>query len=138
MRWTQAAITKWAESKFGFNGPKPIAIRGNKEMAELLSSLENSGTLENSARSAMECADVIIFMMQTAERLGYDVLQLVDKKMDINVDRNWEMAADGSYQHVAEDTPNDDLVVIVNKHRMIGGACLTCGETDTTFDCAGF
>ena len=100
MNWSQKQITKWAEEKFGFNGPLPIAIRGNKEMSELLSSLQNIHTKGETRHSAMECADVLIFLFQVTERLGYDLLQLVDEKMEINTKRQWEIGKDGSHQHV--------------------------------------
>jgi hypothetical protein len=100
MIWNQKKITEWAQSQFGFRGARAIAIRGNREMAELLSSLENTHTVAENQRSAEECADVTIFMLQVCERLGFDLLELVDKKMEINLGREWEIAEDGSHQHV--------------------------------------
>lgn len=97
MMWTQKMIAEWAKSQFGYHGPRPIAIRGNKEMAELLSSLENNIPAEECAE---ECADVAIFLLQVCERLGFDLLELVDKKMEINIARTWTIGSDGSHQHV--------------------------------------
>lgn len=97
MKWTQKEVLAFAEDRFGENTPLAIAVRGNKEMSELLSALSNGTALE--ADMAMECADVTIFMMQICEKLGYDLLTLVDTKMDINERRSWKKAADGSFQH---------------------------------------
>ena len=98
MKWNQSQVLAFAEDRFGVNSALAIAVRGNKEMSELLSALSNN-TVSN-YDIAMECADIVIFMMQIAEKMGYDLLFLVDTKMDINENRKWERAADGSFQHV--------------------------------------
>lgn len=98
LKWNQATITAWAGRTFGQpkGGAREIAIRGNKEMAELLSALENGQT----DVAIKECADVIIVMMQVMHRLGGNVELEVQAKMDINEERTWKLAPDGSYQHV--------------------------------------
>lgn len=98
--WTQKSITEWAEGQFGYNGPLPIAVRGNKEMAELLSALQNWSGHKSAKIAAEECADVAIFLLQISERLGYDLLAEVQRKMDINEKRTWHQLEDGSHQHV--------------------------------------
>jgi hypothetical protein len=100
MKWTQKTIVVWARKTFGYHGPLPIAIRGNKEMSELLSSLQNLSGAESAKICAMEAADVTIFMLQIAENLGFDLMELVQEKMDINEARTWTLADDGSHQHV--------------------------------------
>jgi NTP pyrophosphatase (non-canonical NTP hydrolase) len=108
INWTQRKISDWAQSKFGWHGPLSIAIRGNKEMAELLSALQNDKL--TSLEMAEECADVAIFLLQISQRLGFDLLGMIDHKMDINSLREWEIAPDGSHQHVKkkEDTKFGD------------------------------
>ena len=134
MKWTQEMITNWAESQFGYHEPKPIAIRGNKEMAELLSSLENNIPTEECAE---ECADVAIFLLQICQRLGYDLLDLVDKKMEINVGRTWTIGSDGSHQHV-EATRSDAPYKTSTGHLVSNGKCTRCNDTDFIFDCPEF
>lgn len=97
IHWPQRAILSWARATFGWHSDQSIAIRGNKEMAELLSALSNNEMTPQEI--AMEAADVTIFMMQIAESLGYDLLGLVDAKMDINEKRTWSKLPDGSHQH---------------------------------------
>lgn len=97
IKWPQRSILSWARSTFGWHSDQSIAIRGNKEMAELLSALSNN--VMTPQEIAMEAADVTIFMMQIAESLGYDLLGLVDAKMDINEKRTWSLLPDGSHQH---------------------------------------
>lgn len=99
MKWTQKNIVSWARKTFGWHSPLPIAIRGNKEMGELLSSLQNLSGAESARLCAMEAADVTIFMLQVAENLGFDLMELVDEKMEINERRTWKLADDGSHQH---------------------------------------
>ena len=98
MKWDQRKILDWSTETFGEKSALSIAVRGNKEMSELLSALENGVVSEKEI--AMECADMTVFMMQIAEKMGYDLLFLVDTKMDINEERQWEKKADGSFQHV--------------------------------------
>lgn len=134
MKWDQEKITKWAEKQFGFNGPLPIAIRGNKEMAELLSHLQNQHTVGEVKAAAMECADVLIFLFQVCHRLGFNLLELVDEKMDINENRTWGRAADGSFQHVEPDE------ILINGHVVSGdsGFCRNCTSSEFTKPCPGF
>lgn len=96
MRWDQTRITEWATKTFGEpkGGPREVAVRA-KEMAELLSALENGET----EVALKECADVMIVLLQVMERLGGDAETEIDLKMDINEKRSWAKAADGSYQH---------------------------------------
>lgn len=98
MKWDQKQILDFAQDRFGENTALSIAVRGNKEMSELLSSLSH-GVMSN-YDVAIECADIVIFMMQISEKMGYDLLQLVDDKMDINVERKWGKNIDGSFQHI--------------------------------------
>lgn len=133
MKWDQKKISEWAESQFGFHPALPIAVRGNKEMAELISSIMNNIPAEDIAE---ECADVCIFLMQICNRMGHDLLEKIDEKMDINEKRQWTLADDGSHQHIKEEKPF--LVIkghIINKGEK---ACNVCGETNHKEECVGF
>lgn len=96
MKWNQQTITEWSTKMFGERSHLSTAVRANKEMAELLSALEN-GELEVACK---EVADVVIILMQVAERLGIDLNYAVQYKMDVNEKRQWEKKEDGSYGHV--------------------------------------
>lgn len=96
-RWTQEEVRAWAVSKFGERSPLEIAVRGNKEMAELLSALANE---QDGQDIVDECADVLVFLMQIAEACGGDLMDAFHKKMNVNVKRRWRLAKDGSHQHV--------------------------------------
>ena len=76
MKWDQRKILDWSTETFGEKSALSIAVRGNKEMSELLSALENGVVSEKEI--AMEFADMTVFMMQIAEKMGYDLLFLVD------------------------------------------------------------
>lgn len=105
MRWQDEKIYKWALQTFGEHSPLAIAIRGNKEMSELLSALMN----EKYEEAAVEAADVYIFLAQvhyllyvTGNTEHPTLIEEARAKMDINVDRQWMIASDGSHQHVGE------------------------------------
>lgn len=95
MKWTQVSITGWSTQTFGNRTALATAVRMNKEVAELLSALENGE--DDVARK--EVADVAIVLMQVAQRLGIDLDTEVQKKMDINEKRTWRKMEDGSFQH---------------------------------------
>ena len=94
----QGEVWKWAKETFGQHPDIGIAIRGNKEMAELLSTMQNRP--EASADIIEECADVAFFLLQVCEFHGGDLLRAVADKLEINKKRSWEKADDGSFQHV--------------------------------------
>jgi len=74
-----------------------IAIRGNKEMAELISSISNRIEKKEIGE---ECADVAFFLIQICEKNGFDLMDEVAKKLVINRKRSWKISSDGSHQHV--------------------------------------
>ena len=149
------------------NNPVTLAIRGNKEMAELIQELEKAAFEREDL--AFECADITFFLLQIAQclkfdlfewagdfskehglasqftpgrlaadsnvqfakvlqllqtapnktgeirtemasitfnlglvclLLGFDLKEMVRRKLIINQARTWEMAEDGSHQHV--------------------------------------
>lgn len=96
MKWNQQSITEWSSETFGPRSALSTAVRANKEMAELLSALENG----EDEVACKEVADVVIVLMQVAHRLGIDLNYEIDKKMNINENRTWLKMPDGSFQHV--------------------------------------
>ena len=106
--WTQAhnpiqrQVLSWARSTFGSHPSLGIAIRGNKEMAELISTIMNLPW--DDEKIVEECADVAFFLLQICELHGGDLMKAVAEKLEVNKARKWEKADDGSFQHV-EETP---------------------------------
>tara|TARA_R110000851_G_scaffold16046_3_gene52554 strand:+ start:4645 stop:4947 length:303 start_codon:yes stop_codon:yes gene_type:complete len=97
MKTLQQEVLYWAEGQFGKSPELSIAIRGNKEMAELVSTISNG---MGKKEIGEECADVAFFLLQICEKNGFDLMTEVSKKLVINRDRSWEIASDGSHQHV--------------------------------------
>lgn len=93
----QKQVLGWAEEQFGVNPELKIAIRGNKEMAELVSTISNGMGKKSIGE---ECADVAFFLIQICEKNGFDLMEEVSKKLVINRKREWGIASDGSHQHI--------------------------------------
>ena len=96
--WDQKNISEWSKKTFGDSSAQPMvrATRMNIEVAELLSEIEH-----NQIEAAkVECADIFIVLAQVAEALGCDLMEEVQKKMDINEKRKWEQLEDGRHQHL--------------------------------------
>lgn len=93
----QKEVLDWAEGEFGVNPELKIAIRGNKEMAELVSTISNGMGKKDIGE---ECADVAFFLIQICEKNGFDLMEEVAKKLVINRRRKWAIASDGSHQHI--------------------------------------
>lgn len=97
LKHLQELITSWGQRTFNNPSPLALAVRGNKEMAELVSHLLNKP--EEKAEIAEECADVAFFLLQICDLLGFDLQEEIKKKFNINTKRSWQIAADGSFQH---------------------------------------
>lgn len=96
LKWNQETIDAWSRKTFGHSGALKRALRMNIEIAELLSALENT-EFENAGE---ECADVFIVLSQVTAALGKDLMDEVQKKMDINEQRKWKQLPSGRHQHV--------------------------------------
>lgn len=98
LRGKQKSITEWSDQTFGDKSPLQIATRMNNEVAELLTGLANKpDAIEHHAG---ECADVLIMLLQVAEKLGVDIEAELDRKMHVNRNRKWAVNAAGKAQHV--------------------------------------
>jgi hypothetical protein len=104
---SQQSIAQWAAATFGEPGSDMrIACRANEEMAELLRALSISAATSEGYRhratesAAGEAADVVIVLFRLAERMGFDLLAEVDRKMAVNRARRWEVDKSGCGQHV--------------------------------------
>jgi NTP pyrophosphatase (non-canonical NTP hydrolase) len=99
MIWTQQQITQWSEKTFGKSlTATVIAARANEEMAELIR--ETASHPEGSPRAMEEIADCTIVLYRLASMCGGNLMAEIDRKMDINVKREWNLRGDGTGQHV--------------------------------------
>jgi hypothetical protein len=95
---TQKTISKWAEETFGPVGSNAsVAARANQEMSELLRSLAGD---DSNPKAIEEAADVVICLYRLVERMGGDLLAEIDRKMQVNLTRKWELDGDGHGRHV--------------------------------------
>lgn len=96
-RECQETISNWAEETFGpVTTNVRTATRLNDEMAELLSKLAKDDTHPGAGD---EMADVLIILFRLAEKLGYDLLYEVDRKMEVNRGRTWILDGTGHGHH---------------------------------------
>lgn len=124
-RETQQTISLWGLETFGPRPTYAIAARANVEMAELVSGLAETPTVEipEDIRRALlaECADVLIMLYQVADRLGGDLHEQVDAKMAICRRRLWGRTATGKAQHVTEfKEPGTGLTMKVGRWYVVG------------------
>lgn len=99
---TSATIDAWAAETFGGDASMMrMATRANEEMAELLRalSIEKSHAIE----VADEVADVVIVLHSLVHRLGFDMAEVVDAKMQVNRQREWKLDETGHGYHVRVD-----------------------------------
>lgn len=95
---TQSSISRWANETFGpASSNARVAARANEEMAELLRALTAD---DNHTKAVEEAADVVIILYRLAERMGRDLHAAIDRKMEINRARVWNLTADGHGYHV--------------------------------------
>lgn len=102
----QYTISKWAEQTFGQSTAQQILKRLKLEFKELCEKLDafeeddDNIPFDDMLSIQYECADVVIMIVQIVNRLGGDTATLVDRKMQINRQRQWAVADNGHFQHV--------------------------------------
>lgn len=100
---TQDTICAWTEATFGHASSNArVAARANEEMAELLRALTSD---DNHSKAIEEAADVVIILYRLAERMGVDLHEEIDRKMQINRKREWKITPDGHGYHVRDKSP---------------------------------
>jgi NTP pyrophosphatase (non-canonical NTP hydrolase) len=96
----QKEISSWAENTFGeASSNARVAARANEEMAELLRALTSD---DNHPKAAEEVADIVIVLCRLAQRMGFDIESEIDRKMEINRKRQWNVDKDGHGYHVRD------------------------------------
>lgn len=97
---SQRTISDWALKTFGNTGTNlRVAIRANEEMAELLRELSVD---DNSPKAVTEIADILIVLYRLADRMGYDLHDVIDAKMQVNRKREWKLDKTGCGKHVRD------------------------------------
>jgi phosphoribosyl-ATP pyrophosphohydrolase len=100
MKENQDTVTGWANATFGPAGSNArVAARANEEMAELLRALTAD---DNHPKAAEEVADIVIILYRLASRLGVDLYDEIDRKMEVNRKREWNLDKTGHGYHVRE------------------------------------
>lgn len=94
---TQKTISEWIETTFGpADSNVRVVARINEEMAELIRSV----ALDESHQDlGEEMADILICMYRLATRVGVDLNEQVDRKMEINRKRTWKLDGSGCGYH---------------------------------------
>lgn len=100
MREDQRSISAWAEATFGpVSSNARVAARANEEMAELLRALTVD---DDSPKAGEEMADIVIVLCRLADRMGIDLFDEMDKKMQINRTRIWAKDGSGHGYHLRD------------------------------------
>lgn len=119
MRAFQRGIAQWGERTFG-RAEKPVVLIGRalEEFGELFRCLglkEDGCWLLDIASDTVvdapefdhdltevadEMSDVVVVLLQAAERYGFCLMEEVERKMEINYGRKWRSNGDGTGQHV--------------------------------------
>ena len=81
IRQLQDRITKWADANFP-----------NRTTADILLKLyEEVGEYARDPKSSLEFGDVMILLLDVANRNGIDVHRAIEEKMDMNEKRQWRV-----------------------------------------------
>lgn len=94
----QKDVSQWAETTFGSVGSNAsVAARANKEMSELLMALAVD---DNNPSAPCEAADVLLVLLRLADRMGFDLMQVAEEKMEMNKRRDWQLDGNGHGYHI--------------------------------------
>lgn len=97
----QETIAKWADQTFGpATSLARVGARANEEMAELLRVL--TSPTPDQSKAVEEAADVVIILFRLADLCGEDLLARIDRKMQTNRMRKWNLSNDGHGYHVRD------------------------------------
>ena len=101
---TVMSVTKWADETFGPATELVQVERAIKEMREmvwLIDEYQATQTPIDWGKVAEEAADVVICLYRV---IGHCDPDAIEKKMAINRARKWNVAKDGTAQHIEEGT----------------------------------
>lgn len=125
----QREVTAWGRSTFGPTPPADIAARMNVEVAELVNGFVayratapgSPDRLEIERDLGLECADVLIMLVQVASGLGIDLSLLGREKFAVVQARQWKRVGLGKVQHVEdpEGLTREDYEATLASHRRL-------------------
>lgn len=95
MRETQYTINKWQDDKFPDATLAGVTRHLSEEFQEFLSI-----NAHNDPKSAQqEAADIVILLYAWADKVNCDLHAEIDRKMQINRRREWNIQEDGTGRH---------------------------------------
>ena len=97
MHENQRTISEWAVKTFGYATRERSIERMMEEVEEL-----RTTNIDNFEDITNECADVLITLCQVATVFGFNLQSAFEHKMSINRARKWNIAGDGTGQHIKE------------------------------------
>ena len=93
---TQMSINDWARS-VGINAnPRRSVERASEELAEALVEIDAGQHLA----AGIELADVVVCLYVAASRIGVNLQNLIDAKMEVNRKREWRLDESGCAYHI--------------------------------------
>ena len=99
-KWNRPAIDRWADETFGrATSAALIGARANKEWAELLKRLARDPN-GNGPAVQQKVADVAILVFRLAHICRFDLIAAVQKKMELNILRQWTSPGYGDGRHL--------------------------------------
>ena len=101
MEENQKTISEWAIRTFGYPTEERAIARMLEEVEEL-KNIDPKDYNKSFDEISNECADILITLYQVASTFSFDLQKCVEHKMQINRARKWEIAGDGTGQHVKE------------------------------------
>lgn len=97
MAETSKTILDWGDETFGkVSNPIALAKRAEGELTELIEALE----AQDFDEAGKEAADVAILLHRLMGVLGKELADEVNAKMQINRQRKWAKAGDGTGGHI--------------------------------------
>lgn len=102
MTWSKD-INNWQYENFGSIDHEIALERAEEEWDEMVEAIDPpEGEAQPELKCAMECADVVITLAALTRSLGFDLAEMVERKMEINRARKWRVQPDGKAYHVKE------------------------------------
>ena len=97
--WSQGRVAIWQKQNKLADAPGAMN-HIMEEVGELALSIQHNDPEE---KIASECADIVILLYTIANAYGFDLLDAVDEKMDVNIKREWHPPDEkGIVRHVKE------------------------------------
>lgn len=101
MNWDQKRIADWGRETFGVpENALSVFSKLKEEFDELELEINGDGKWVSVDAVLREAADVVIMLYQLVDNLAGDLHEEIDKKMDTNVKRTWEITGDGFGHHI--------------------------------------